>query len=164
MRYAGAIKLAMLSGAVGLLLTFTLPMLKIQKAQATPWIANGQPCGNCHTGSPPDKSNVKAFIDVQYQAIAPDDFPNFDVRKFCDFSTTRDFPDITRDSPDLRPRLMSMCLQDEQEHRQFLIEKWTRLTAQNRTACQQSQATKPMPSYFGLRLCLANRDPGISSK
>ena len=59
MRYAGAIKLAIVSGALGLFLAFTMPMFEIQKAQATPAIAKGQPCGNCHTGSPPSKKNLK---------------------------------------------------------------------------------------------------------
>jgi NADH:ubiquinone oxidoreductase subunit 6 (subunit J) len=59
MQYAGAIKLAILSGALGLLLAFTMPMFDVQKAQATPAIAKGQPCGNCHTGSPPSKKNLK---------------------------------------------------------------------------------------------------------
>jgi len=59
MRYAGAIKLAILSGAVGLALTVTMSMFEIQKAQATPALAKGQPCGNCHSGSPPSKANVK---------------------------------------------------------------------------------------------------------
>jgi hypothetical protein len=59
MPYAGAIKLALLSGAVGLVLTLTMPMFEIQKAQATPAIAKGQPCGNCHSGSPPSKKNLK---------------------------------------------------------------------------------------------------------
>jgi hypothetical protein len=36
-----------------------MPMFEIQKAQATPAIAKGQPCGNCHSGSPPSKANVK---------------------------------------------------------------------------------------------------------
>jgi len=59
MRYASAVKLALLSGAVGMLLTFTIPMFEVQKAQATPAIAKGQPCGNCHSGSPPSKKNLK---------------------------------------------------------------------------------------------------------
>ncbi len=59
MQYAGAIKLAILSGALGLLLAFTMPMFEIQKAQAPPALAKGQPCTNCHTGSPPSKKNVK---------------------------------------------------------------------------------------------------------
>jgi len=59
MRYGRAIKLAALSGAFGLLLAFTMPMFEIQKAQATPAIAKGKPCGNCHSGSPPSKKNLK---------------------------------------------------------------------------------------------------------
>jgi hypothetical protein len=59
MRYAGAIKLAIMSGALGLLLAFTLPMFETQQAMATPAIAKGQPCGNCHSGSPPSKKNLK---------------------------------------------------------------------------------------------------------
>jgi hypothetical protein len=51
--------LAVLSGALGLLLTFTMPMFEIQKAQATPAIADGQPCGNCHTGSAPSKKMIR---------------------------------------------------------------------------------------------------------
>jgi cytochrome c551/c552 len=34
-------------------------MLGSPNAQATPAIAKGKPCGTCHTGSPPSKSNVK---------------------------------------------------------------------------------------------------------
>ncbi len=59
MQYAGAIKLAIVTGALGLFLAFTMPMFEIQKAQATPALAKGQPCGNCHSGSPPSKANVK---------------------------------------------------------------------------------------------------------
>ena len=59
MRYAGAAKLAIVSGAIGLFLIFTLPLFDTQQALATPAIAKGQPCKNCHTGSPPSKSNLK---------------------------------------------------------------------------------------------------------
>ena len=59
MKYASAIKLAIVSAAVGLVLTFALPMFETQQAQATPAIAKGQPCGNCHSGSPPSKKNLK---------------------------------------------------------------------------------------------------------
>jgi hypothetical protein len=54
-----AIKVAIVSGTVGLFLTFTMAMFETPKAQATPTIAKGQPCGNCHTGSPPSKKNLK---------------------------------------------------------------------------------------------------------
>jgi hypothetical protein len=54
-----AIKAAILSVAVGVLLSFTMPLFETQQAQATPAIAKGQPCGNCHAGSPPSKKNLK---------------------------------------------------------------------------------------------------------
>ena len=59
MQYVGAAKLAIVSGAIGLFLIFTLPLFDTQQALATPAIAKGQPCKNCHTGSPPSKSNLK---------------------------------------------------------------------------------------------------------
>lgn len=62
MRYAKAIKLT----AAGLIGTATLALLTVAmltvatpQAQATPAIAKGQPCTNCHAGSPPSKSNLK---------------------------------------------------------------------------------------------------------
>ena len=59
MHYASAIKVAIVSLALGSFLAFAIPMVETQKAQATPALAKGQPCGNCHTGSPPSKQNVK---------------------------------------------------------------------------------------------------------
>jgi hypothetical protein len=59
MRYANVFKVAIVSGAVGLFLAFSMSVFEIQKAQATPAIAKGQPCGNCHSGSPPSKQNLK---------------------------------------------------------------------------------------------------------
>jgi hypothetical protein len=38
---------------------FAMLMVATQDAQATPKIANGKPCGTCHTGSPPSKGNLK---------------------------------------------------------------------------------------------------------
>jgi cytochrome c551/c552 len=47
-------------GAVALFcLTVAMSSLTVSSAQATPAIAKGQPCGTCHTGSPPSKANVK---------------------------------------------------------------------------------------------------------
>jgi hypothetical protein len=57
MRYA--IKAAIVSITVGVVLGFTMPLFETQQAQATPAIAKGQPCGNCHSGSPPSKKNLK---------------------------------------------------------------------------------------------------------
>jgi len=55
--------LAIVSGFVGTaalaLLTFTMLTFATSNAQATPAIAKGKPCSNCHTGSPPSKSNLK---------------------------------------------------------------------------------------------------------
>jgi len=59
MQYASAMKVAIVSAAVGMFLTFTLPMFEIEKAQATPAIAKGRPCSTCHAGSPPSKQNLK---------------------------------------------------------------------------------------------------------
>ncbi len=59
MQYTGAIKLAIVSGLAAIFFAFTMLTFETQKAQATPAIAKGQPCGNCHTGSPPSKKNVK---------------------------------------------------------------------------------------------------------
>ncbi len=47
------------SGLFGTCLMLAMLMIAIQTAQATPKIANGRPCGTCHTGSPPGKGNVK---------------------------------------------------------------------------------------------------------
>jgi hypothetical protein len=52
-------KVAIVSAAVGIFLALTLPMLEIEKAQATPAIAKGRPCSTCHAGSPPSKQNLK---------------------------------------------------------------------------------------------------------
>jgi hypothetical protein len=59
MRYANVLKVAIVSGAVGLFLTFFISMFEIQTAQATPTIAKGRPCSTCHAGSPPSKKNLK---------------------------------------------------------------------------------------------------------
>ena len=40
-------------------LTLAMNSLTMSSAQATPQIAKGKPCTTCHTGSPPNKSNVK---------------------------------------------------------------------------------------------------------
>ena len=40
-------------------LTVAMSSLTVSSAQATPAIAKGKPCGTCHTGSPPSKSNLK---------------------------------------------------------------------------------------------------------
>ena len=53
------IKAAILSVALGVFLSFTMSVFETQQAQATPAIAKGQPCGNCHSGSPPSKQNLK---------------------------------------------------------------------------------------------------------
>jgi hypothetical protein len=47
------------AAALGILVTFAEPMFDGLKAQATPAIAKGKPCGNCHKGSPPSKENVR---------------------------------------------------------------------------------------------------------
>ncbi len=54
-----AVKAAIASLAVGIFLTFALPLFETQQALATPAIAKGQPCTNCHSGSPPSKKNLK---------------------------------------------------------------------------------------------------------
>jgi hypothetical protein len=59
MRYADAIKLAVVSAAVGAFLTVTLPVFEAPQAMATPAIAKGRPCSTCHAGSPPSKQNLK---------------------------------------------------------------------------------------------------------
>jgi hypothetical protein len=40
-------------------LTLAMNSLTMSSAQATPKLAKGKPCGTCHTGSPPSKSNLK---------------------------------------------------------------------------------------------------------
>jgi hypothetical protein len=40
-------------------LTLAMNSLTMSNAQATPQMAKGKPCNTCHTGSPPNKSNVK---------------------------------------------------------------------------------------------------------
>ena len=59
MRYANALKVAIVSGAVALFFTFILSVFETQTAQATPAIAKGRPCSTCHAGSPPSKKNLK---------------------------------------------------------------------------------------------------------
>jgi hypothetical protein len=63
MQYLKAINFAIVSGFVGaaalVLLTFAILAFATPNAQATPAIAKGQPCTNCHSGSPPSKSNLK---------------------------------------------------------------------------------------------------------
>jgi hypothetical protein len=63
MHYPKAIIFAIVSGFVGaaalVLLTFAVLTLSTSNAQATPAIAKGKPCSNCHAGSPPSKSNLK---------------------------------------------------------------------------------------------------------
>ncbi len=62
MRSTKIIKPALISSAIGamaLILTVAMSPLTVSSAQATPAIAKGKPCGTCHTGSPPSKSNLK---------------------------------------------------------------------------------------------------------
>jgi hypothetical protein len=63
MPYPKAIKFAIVSGLGGtaalVFLTFAMLTLATSDAQATPAIAKGKPCTNCHAGSPPSKSNLK---------------------------------------------------------------------------------------------------------
>lgn len=63
MRNAKAIRLTIVGGVVGtaslVLLTVAMLTFATPSAQATPAIAKGQPCGNCHAGSPPSKANLK---------------------------------------------------------------------------------------------------------
>ena len=50
----GLVSAAALILLIYAMLAFTMPI-----AHATPEMAKGQPCSNCHTGSPPTKSNAK---------------------------------------------------------------------------------------------------------
>ncbi len=63
MRFVRILKSGLVSvaiGAVGLsFLAAAMSSLSLSSAQATPAIAKGKPCGTCHTGSPPSKSNLK---------------------------------------------------------------------------------------------------------
>ena len=58
-----AIKTGVLTTVIGTVIIFFLALamnsLTLSSAQATPKLAKGKPCGTCHTGSPPSKSNVK---------------------------------------------------------------------------------------------------------
>jgi hypothetical protein len=40
-------------------LALAMNSLMMSSVQATPAIAKGKPCGTCHKGSPPSKSNLK---------------------------------------------------------------------------------------------------------
>ncbi len=64
MRNAKAIKLAIVRGTAGaatlILLTFATLTVATPSAMATPAIAKGQPCGNCHAGTPPTAGNLNA--------------------------------------------------------------------------------------------------------
>ena len=57
------IKSGLVSAAIGVMalsfLTVAVSSLTMSSAQATPAIAKGKPCGTCHSGSPPSKSNLK---------------------------------------------------------------------------------------------------------
>jgi len=63
MRLAKIIKPGLVSAAIGAMalffLTVAMSPLTMSSAQATPAIAKGKPCGTCHSGSPPSKSNLK---------------------------------------------------------------------------------------------------------
>jgi len=63
MANATAIKQSVATGLVNAatmtLLTGTVLAFTISAAWATPELGKGQPCSNCHTGSPPTKSNAK---------------------------------------------------------------------------------------------------------
>jgi hypothetical protein len=63
MRFTKIVKLGLVSAvicAVALFfLTVAMSSLTVSSAQATPAIAKGKPCGTCHEGSPPSKSNLK---------------------------------------------------------------------------------------------------------
>ncbi len=63
MRFVRMIKSGLVSAAIGAValsfLTVAMSSLTVSSAQATPAIAKGKPCGTCHAGSPPSKSNLK---------------------------------------------------------------------------------------------------------
>jgi len=63
MQSAKTFKMTIVSGLMAaltpLLLTFTMLMVATPNAQATPTIAKGKPCANCHSSSRPSKSDVK---------------------------------------------------------------------------------------------------------
>ena len=63
MPYPKAIKFAVVTGFGGtaalVVLTFAMLTFATSNAEATPAIAKGKPCSNCHAGSPPSKSNLK---------------------------------------------------------------------------------------------------------
>ena len=48
-----------IGAAVVFLVTIAMNSVTVSPAKATPQIAQGKPCGTCHTGSPPSKANVK---------------------------------------------------------------------------------------------------------
>ena len=62
MRFAKISKSGLVSAAIGAValffLTVAMNSLAVSSAQATPAIAKGKPCGTCHAGSPPSKSNL----------------------------------------------------------------------------------------------------------
>ncbi len=64
MQYPKVIKSAVVRGTVVAatmaLLASAMLTVAIPKAMATPAIANGQPCTNCHAGAPPSAGNLNA--------------------------------------------------------------------------------------------------------
>jgi hypothetical protein len=54
-----AIVIAVIGTVVVFFLTVAMSSLTMPSAQATPTIAKGKACTNCHTGSTPSKGNLK---------------------------------------------------------------------------------------------------------
>jgi hypothetical protein len=58
-----AIKTGVVTTVIGTAIVFFLTLAMytamMPTAQATPQLAKGKPCGTCHQGNPPSKSNVK---------------------------------------------------------------------------------------------------------
>jgi len=52
-------KITLIGAAAAFVLTIAMSSMMVSTAKATPQIAQGKPCGTCHTGSPPSKGNLK---------------------------------------------------------------------------------------------------------
>jgi hypothetical protein len=61
MQHAKAFKFVIVGsfGIAAAVLTFSMVQFVASKAEATPAIAQGKPCSDCHTSSSPSKNDLK---------------------------------------------------------------------------------------------------------
>ena len=96
-------------------------------------------------------------------AAAADRVPDLNVRQSCREAQAVSTDGDARQSGDGQPDTYKACMQDEQQARDQLAQRWTKFKAINRQNCV-AQAN-PSPSYVEILTCLEmNDEAGIPYK